>query len=115
VQKEILEKYPSSKLRVYVIWFSMLPSDSRSKWGWTGGVLEDSRALHFWDEKKKVGRFFADKDPETDDPDVVWDAFYLYGPDAQWDTKPEPLLTSGATVRDDADKLKDKLVSLLRL
>jgi hypothetical protein len=39
--------------------------------GWTGGVLGDSRALHFWDEKKKVGRFFADKDPETDDPDVV--------------------------------------------
>jgi hypothetical protein len=45
---------------------------------------------------------------------MLFDAFYLYGPDAQWDTKPEPLLTSGATVRDDADKLKDKLVSLLR-
>jgi hypothetical protein len=31
-----------------------------------------------------LGRYFADTDPESDDPDVVWDAYYLYGPDAQW-------------------------------
>jgi hypothetical protein len=114
VQKEILEKYPSANLRIYVVWFSMIPTDARSRWGWTGGVLEDSRVLHFWDEKKKVGRYFAGKDPETDDPDVVWDAYYLYGPDAEWATKPEPLIGSGATVRSEFDELKEQVIPLLR-
>lgn len=92
----------------------MIPTDARSRWGWTAGVLEDSRVLHFWDEKKKVGRYFAGKDPDTDDPDVVWDAYYLYGPDAEWTTKPEPLISDGATVRNEADELKSRLMPLLK-
>jgi hypothetical protein len=112
VQKEILEANPTSKLRVYVIWFSMIPTDARSRWNWTGGILEDARVVHYWDEKKKVGRFFANKDPETDDPDVVWDAYYLYGPEAQWLAKPEPLLVSGATVIDEFANLKNRFASL---
>lgn len=87
-------------------------------------MLEDSRVLHFWDEKKKVGRLFADKDPDSDDPDVVWDAYYLYGPDGEWpvsvppalagESKPGPLISSGATVRSEAEELKNQLVPLLR-
>lgn len=92
----------------------MIPTDARSTWNWTGGILDDPRVVHYWDEKKKVGRFFADKDPETNDPDVVWDAYYLYGPDAQWLMKPEPLLSTGATVLDEFDKLKSGLVPLLK-
>jgi len=114
VQKEILQANASPKLRVYVIWFSMIPTDARSRWNWTGGVFDDSRVVHFWDEKKKVGRYFANKDPESDDPDVVWDAYYLYGPDAQWLAKPEPLVTSGSTVLDEFDNLKSRLPPLLK-
>ena len=33
----------------------MIPSDARSKRNWTGGVLDDPRVLHYWDEKKKLG------------------------------------------------------------
>ncbi|MEP6742235.1 MAG: hypothetical protein ABJB61_07025 [bacterium] len=114
MQREILEKNPSARLRVYVIWFSMLPTDARSRWGWTSGVLTDGRATHFWDEKKIVGRWFAKQDnPQADSPGIVWDAFYLYGPNAEWDSKPEPLIIFGATVRDEAGKLKEKLVPLL--
>ena len=68
--------------------------------------------MHFWDEKKKIGRLFAGKDPETDDPDVVWDAYYLYGPDAEWVTKPEPLISSGATVRSELEELKNRLLPI---
>ncbi|HVQ40434.1 MAG TPA: hypothetical protein VMS31_23030 [Pyrinomonadaceae bacterium] len=92
----------------------MIPTDRRSAWSWTGGVLDDPRVVHYWDEQKKVGRFFAGKDPETSDPDVVWDAFYLYGPDAQWLTKPEPLLSTGATVLDKFEVLKTDLGPLLK-
>jgi len=70
--------------------------------------------VHFWDEKKKVGRFFAGKDPDSDDPDVVWDAYYLYGPDAEWTTTPGPLLSTGETVRAEFAELKSQLLPLLK-
>jgi hypothetical protein len=91
----------------------MIGTDARSRWSWTGGILNDARAVHFWDEKKKVGRFFAGKDPDSNDPDVVWDAYYLYGPDAEWVNTPEPLISNGATVRDKFDELKNKLAPFL--
>jgi hypothetical protein len=53
------------------------------------------------------------KRSESNDPDVVWDAFYVYGPDAQWTTKPEPLIVSGSTVLDEFEGLKTKLSPLL--
>ena len=43
VQKEILEKYPTANVRVYAIWFSMLPTDGRTMWRWGGSTLTDSR------------------------------------------------------------------------
>lgn len=76
--------------------------------------MEDKRITHYWDEKKMVGRFYADKDPETADPDVVWDAFYLYGPEAEWKTKPEPLIVTGFTIEDELDKLKSSIAPLLK-
>lgn len=115
MQKEILDKHPSSQLRVYVIWFSMIPTDARSRWSWTGGILTDNRAMHFWDEQRTVGRWFArQENPQGGDNGMVWDAYYLYGPDAQWDSKPEPLISKGATVRDEADELKKQLIPLLK-
>ena len=66
------------------------------------------------DEKRIVGSWLAKQEnPQAESPGIVWDAFYLYGPDAEWDAKPEPLIISGATVRDEADKLREKLVPLL--
>jgi hypothetical protein len=92
----------------------MIPSDSRSRWGWTGRILDDPRVLHYWDEKRKVGRMYADKDPESDDPDVVWDAFYLYGSDAKWTEKPDRELATGFTVRSKFDTLRNAALPLLK-
>lgn len=114
MHKDILKANPSPNLRVYAVWFSMIPTDARSRWGWTGGILDDPRVVHYWDENKKVGRFFANKDADTDDPDVVWDAYYLYGSEAQWLTKPEPLVSTGATILDEFDGLKNGLTPLLK-
>ena len=115
MQKEILEKYPAANLRVYVVWFSMLPSDARSRWSWTGGILADRRAVHFWDEKKAVGRWFAQQENSGgSDPGIVWDTYYLYGSDALWDAKPEPLVSTGSTVRAEADRLVQEISPLLK-
>ena len=114
MQSEILNTNQTPNLRVYVVWFSMIPSDARSRWNWTGGILDDPRVLHYWDEKKRVGRFYADKDPESNDPDVVWDAFYLYGGDAKWIERPDRELATGITVRNEFDTLKTALLPLLQ-
>ena len=115
MQKEILEKNPAAKLRVYVVWFSMLPTDARSRWGWTAGVISDQRVLHFWDEKKLLGRWFAQREnPQHTDAGIVWDAFYLYGSDASWDSEPAPLISTGATVQDEAENLKRSIEPLLK-
>ena len=114
MQSELLKANQSQNLRVYVIWFSMLPTDARSRWNWSGGILDDPRVLHYWDEKKKAGRFYAGKDPETDDPDVVWDTFYLYGSDARWLDKPDRELATGASVRSEFESLKNTLLPLLK-
>ena len=92
----------------------MIPTDARSRWNSTGGILEDPRVLHYWDDKKKVGRFYAGKDPESYDPDVVWDTFYLYGSDAKWIEKPDHELATGMTVRSEFDTLKNALMPLLK-
>ncbi len=47
-------------------------------------------------------------------PGVVWDAFYLYGPDAEWSQAAPPPIVRGATVRDEADLLREKIEPLLR-
>ena len=114
MQSEILKTNQSPNLRIYVIWFSMIPTDARSRWNWTGGILDDPRVQHYWDDKKRVGRFYAGKDPESDDPDVVWDTFYLYGSDAKWIKKPDRELVTGMTVRSEFDTLKNGLEPLFK-
>jgi hypothetical protein len=115
VQREILAKNPAANLHVYVVWFSMLPTDAKSRWNWTGGLLHDQRVTHFWDEQKLVGRWLAAQGySENRDDEIIWDAFFLYGPDAKWDAKPEPLVRSGSTVVEEADELESALVPLLK-
>jgi hypothetical protein len=65
-------------------------------------------------EKKKVGRFYAGKDPETNDPDVVWNTFYLYGSDAKWTERPDRELATGMTARSEFATLKNALLPLLK-
>lgn len=77
-------------------------------------MITDPRVEHFWDEQKVVGRWFAKQDnPQADDSDIVWDAYLLYGPDAQWNARPEPLIDQGATIRNEFDTLYENLLPLL--
>jgi hypothetical protein len=69
---------------VYVVWFNMLAGDSRE--GWDEGVLADSRVEHYWDEDRVVGE--ALREPFGYDGPIVWDAYAVYGPDANWDDEP---------------------------
>ncbi len=62
-----------------------------------------------------VGRWFAQQEtPAEIDAGIVWDAYLLYGPEAEWNAKPEPLISWGATVHDEYQMLESNLVPLLK-
>jgi hypothetical protein len=94
VRSNILERYRSSPVRVYVVWFNMLPGDSRALVD--KRVLNDRRVTNYYDPNRVVGTWFAQHgDAEGG---IVWDAYFLYGRDATWTAQPGPLLSSGASV-----------------
>jgi hypothetical protein len=68
VQKALLDTYPHANLKVYAVWFSMMPNDSRAKW--SANLLMDSRVIHRWDEPKAVGTWFAPR-TEAIRPDLA--------------------------------------------
>jgi hypothetical protein len=94
VRSDLLQKHPSSSVRVYVVWFNMLAGDSRDLVD--RRVLNDPRVTNFYDPNKLVGSWFAKHSDQGDG--IVWDAYFLYGPDASWQAEPGPLLSTGGSV-----------------
>ena len=109
MQQNILAKYPQGRVRVYTVWFNMLWGDSRD--GWDSTVLPDARVTHLWDGQKLVGRWFAAQDGEPHG--TAWDAYWLYGPTARWDSAPGPLVGSGGPVINVGGQLQGQLVPWL--
>jgi len=110
VQKQLLAKYPSDSLRVYAVWLPMLWSDSREMWN--GTTMPDPRVTHFWDGEHAIGQWFA---KEIDDYEgIAWDAYYLYGPEATWETVPSPLVSSGGTIYGQRETLEMQVRTLLK-
>ena len=109
MQQDILEKNPSANLRVCAVWFDMLAGDSRD--GWDGAWLTDPRVVHLWDEQKLVGNWFADH--VTRGHGTEWDVYFLYGPQARWESQPPAPVSWGGTVEREVGKLQAGLAPLL--
>ena len=109
VQQEILEEHPDSDLKVYVVWFNMLPGDSRE--GWDGYLVSDPRATNLWDEKRLVSRTLGDSVEGASPP--VWDAYLLYGPEAAWGKEPPRPVGTGSTIYGAREQLRTELQPLL--
>lgn len=109
MQQTLLANHPTANVRVYVVWFSMLPQDSRSNWD--GDLIPDERATHWSDSRRVVSRWIANHVQQVRGP--VWDTYLLYGPDATWNEAPSPLLGSGRTVMDRRDQLAAQLLRFL--
>jgi hypothetical protein len=112
VREQILDRNPSASLHVYVVWLPMLAPDARSEWD--SSVLPDERVTHFWDGERIAGIWLAQRDVGgLGYSGVVWDAFFVFGPEASWGDEPGPLLASGAPVIDHSAELGDALLPLL--
>ena len=87
----------------------MLWRDGREEWN--GNTMPDPRVTHFWDGNTQIGQWFAKQVDGYEG--VSWDAYYLYGPDATWNTKPSPLIGSGGTIYSEHNQLETQLQTLL--
>jgi len=111
VQTEILQANPTADLKVYVVWYTMYPGDNRSRWD--EGVLTDPRVTHLWDEAKLAGRFMVAHDVVPFPHEIVWDAYLLFGPEADWEEAPKPLVNWGFPVYHNREQLREALEPLL--
>jgi hypothetical protein len=87
----------------------MLASDAREEWD--GHTMSDPRVMHFWDGEMQVGEWFA-KEVEGY-RGISWDVYYLYGPEAKWETIPSPSAGRGGTIYGERETLKLQLSTLL--
>lgn len=123
MQKSLLDVHPEADLRVYAIWFSMYPTDLRERW--PGSVLTDSRVIHWWDEDKRLGRWYAERLPEMRDRlapgstnvggPILWDAYLVYGPEAQWDDAPTGLRRWGRTILATREPFREVIGTLVKV
>lgn len=73
--------------------------------------MPDPRVTHFWDGELRIGQWFAKQVDGYEG--VSWDAYYLYGSDAVWESYPSPLIASERTIYAEREKLEMKVLTLL--
>jgi len=88
----------------------MVWGDARE--AWDPGVIFDPRVKQFWDQEKLAGQWFAENVEGYQG--IVWDAYYLYGPEAIWGEAPPPSLSSGGTIYGEGQQLEQALLPLLK-
>jgi hypothetical protein len=98
VQTEVLNQYPDLKIRVYAIWYEMYPGDSPKAFPAAKKIMPDTRVQHFWDQPKTTGKWFRANVPSDYTGKIMWDAYYLYGPDATWAATPGAPISWGRTI-----------------
>jgi hypothetical protein len=91
----------------------MLPTDSRD--AWDSQFFTDPRVTQWWDADRIVGQWLANKQNIDlgDHGAVIWDAFLLFGTDAQWQSSPSDLLAWGTPIVGRFPELADTLTPLL--
>lgn len=94
---------------MYVVWFDMMPGDSEGLVD--RKVLNDHRVTNYYDPDRLVGAWYAQHVDET--VGIVWDAYYLYGPTATWDSVPAPQVSSGGTVIGSSSDLAAAIAKLV--
>jgi hypothetical protein len=91
----------------------MLATDARSEVD--TGFIGDPRVAQFWDEERVLGRWLAETGVGgAASSSIVWDAYFLFGPNAEWNERPAPLVGVGEPVISNTGSLERQLAPFLR-
>lgn len=112
VQREIVERYRNTELKVYVIWMPILPADARKSVSETR--IDGPGVRKFWDEERRVGKWIEAnvKDCKSLGP-IAWDSFYLFDGDAEWADTLGPIEACGAPLIKESAILAAKAKEIL--
>ncbi|HEY3056344.1 MAG TPA: hypothetical protein VGK31_10495, partial [Thermoanaerobaculia bacterium] len=90
VVRSVFTKYPNDqRLRGFVVWVPMLPSDNATAAGVQAGSFVDARMAQQWDGNRSAGKLVAKTLSLKGD---AWDVYLLYAPGVKWtgDEPPTP-------------------------
>jgi hypothetical protein len=68
----------------------------------------------YWDEETSVDRRLVEDNVVGYRCEILWDAYLLFGPEADWDTVPTTLISWGEPVYRRERQLKDDILPFLR-
>lgn len=120
MREELLAKRATADVKVYAIYFEVVPGDQGAKSRIDPDTLfDDPRVTVFWDDEQVAGRWFEDNVTKVgrrqgQEGRVEWDAFILFGPKAKWDEKGAEVVSWGRTLYQERDRLARDLDAVLR-
>lgn len=101
----VLERNPSTNLRVFAVWEPMLPTDWRRPSSAVLGRLSDPRVVQIWDSKRVIAGL-VEKGAVGRHPSCCtrngawWDVIAAYPPESKWTVSaPAPTLLNGTIER----------------
>lgn len=91
-------------MRFYVVWLNQRSTDARDTI--EASTLDDARVTQYWDEEAVIGTWLSDVDlGGLGYSGIVYDTYYVFGPDAAWDDVPAPIAGSGVPVISTGEEL----------
>lgn len=100
----MLAAEPSDDVRYYAVWLNQRSTDARDTID--PSILDDPRVTQYWDADGITGTYFADTDVGgLGASGFVYDAYYVFGPDAAWANEPAPLVDARVPVVSYAEEL----------
>ena len=102
---------PEADLRVYAIFFEIVAGDAGARYEVDlRDLLDDPRVTLYWDERRLTGRWFDEKVTRLgrrtgEEGRVEWDAFILYGRNAEWSENPPHSIGWGRPISREKDRL----------
>ena len=83
-----MQEIQGKRVRVFVVWEPVLPTDFFPPSSASMKRIADSRAAQFWDKGRLVSKAMGEHDGDS----IVWDHIAIYPPGARWNwPAPKPL------------------------
>jgi hypothetical protein len=106
--QKLLDEQRDGKIRVFVIWEPVLPTDLAAPSTMTLKRIADKRASQYWDKEHLVSKSIGEEDG------VVWDYVAVYPRETLWDKGPPEPFYSHAPVKNAIDGTREGILKLLR-
>jgi hypothetical protein len=106
--QKLLNEQREGKIRVFVIWEPVLPTDLGAPSTMTLKRIADTRASQYWDKEHLVSKSISEKDG------VIWDYVTVYEQGKLWDKAPPEPTYSNEPVIHVIDETREAIQKLLQ-